>query len=42
VAMLFAQVSDIRASGLEGPQAKQPEQGHEGEVARGATTRGPQ
>jgi len=33
VTMLFAQVGDVRASGLEDPQAEQPEHGHEGEVA---------
>ena len=34
VAVLFAQVSDVRAGGLEDPQAEQPEHGHQREVAR--------
>jgi hypothetical protein len=33
VAVLFAQVGDVRAGGLEDPQAEQAEQGHEREVA---------
>ena len=34
VAVLLAEVSDVRASGLEDPQAEQPEHGHQGEVVR--------
>jgi hypothetical protein len=32
VAVLFAEVGDIRAGGFEDPQAQQSEHGHEGEV----------
>jgi hypothetical protein len=31
--MLFAQVGDVGAAGLEDPQAKQPEHGHKRKVA---------
>jgi hypothetical protein len=34
VAVLLAQVGDVRAGGLEDPQAEQPEHGHEREVTR--------
>ena len=34
VAVLFAEVGDVRAGGLEDPQADQPEHGHQREVAR--------
>jgi hypothetical protein len=34
VAVLLAEVGDVRAGGFEGPQAKQAEHGHQGEVAR--------
>jgi hypothetical protein len=33
VAVLFAKVGDVRAGGLEYPQAEQAEHGHEREVA---------
>jgi hypothetical protein len=33
VAVLFAEVSDVRAGGLEDPQAEKAEHGHEREVA---------
>jgi hypothetical protein len=32
VAVLFAEVADVRAGGFEDPQAQQAEHGHEGEV----------
>ena len=32
--MLFAQVSNVRAGGLEDPQAEEPKHGHEREIAR--------
>jgi hypothetical protein len=31
VAMLLAKVTDVRAGGLEDPQAQQPQHGHQGE-----------
>jgi hypothetical protein len=34
VAVLFAEVGDVRAGGLEDPQAEQPQHGHQGEVGR--------
>ena len=34
VAVLLTQVGDVRAGGLEDPQAEQPEHGDQGEVAR--------
>ena len=34
VTMLFAEIADVRSSGLEYPQAEQPEHGHQREVAR--------
>ena len=34
VAVLLAQVGDVRAGGLEDPQAQQAEHGHQREVAR--------
>jgi hypothetical protein len=34
VAVLFAEVGDVRAGGLEDPQAEEAEHGHEREVAR--------
>src|SRR5689334_14415441 len=34
VAVFFAEVGDIRASGLEDPQAEQPEHGYQREIAR--------
>jgi hypothetical protein len=33
VAVFLAEVGDVRAGGLEDPQAEQPEHGHQGEVA---------
>ena len=30
--MLLAEVADVRAGGLEDPQAQQPEHGHQGEA----------
>jgi hypothetical protein len=33
VAVLFAEVDDVRAGGLEDPQAEQPEHGHQREIA---------
>jgi hypothetical protein len=33
VTVLVAEVGDVRAGGLENPQAQQPEHGHEREVA---------
>ena len=33
VAVLLTKVGDVRAGGLEDPQAEQPEHGHQGEVA---------
>jgi len=33
VAVLFAEVGDVRAGGLEDPQAEQPEHGHQREAA---------
>jgi hypothetical protein len=33
VAVLFAEVDDVRAGGFEDPQAEQPEHGHQREVA---------
>ena len=32
MAVLFAEVGDIRAGGLEDPQAQQPQHGDQGEV----------
>jgi hypothetical protein len=32
VAVLFAEVADVRAGGFEDPQAQQAEHGHQGEV----------
>ena len=32
VPVFLAQVADVRAGGLEDPQAQQPEHGHKGEV----------
>jgi hypothetical protein len=34
VAVLFAEVGDVRAGGLEDPQAQQAEHGHQREIAR--------
>jgi hypothetical protein len=34
VAVLLAEVGDVRARGLEDPQAQQAEHGHQGEVGR--------
>ena len=34
VAMLFAEVPDVGADGLEDPQAQQPQQAHQREVGR--------
>jgi hypothetical protein len=34
VAVLFAEVGDVRAGGFEDPQAEQPEHGHQREVIR--------
>ena len=34
VSMLLAQIADVRASGLEDPQAKQPEHSHKGKVVQ--------
>jgi hypothetical protein len=34
VAVLFAEVGDVGAGGLEDPQAEQPEHGHEGGLPR--------
>jgi hypothetical protein len=34
VAVLFAQISDVRTGGLEDPQAEQPGHGHQREAAR--------
>jgi hypothetical protein len=34
VAVFFADIGDVRAGGLEYPQAQQPEHGHQREVAR--------
>jgi len=34
VAVLFAEIGDVRAGGLEDPQAEQSEHGHQREVAR--------
>src|SRR5216683_6987390 len=39
VAVLFAEVAYIRASGPEDSQAQEREHGHEGEVVRGSRTR---
>ena len=33
MAVLFAKIGDVRAGGLEDPQAEQPEHRHEREVA---------
>jgi len=41
VTVLFTQVGDVRAGGLEDTQAEEPEHGHQGEVAR-VRGRGPQ
>jgi hypothetical protein len=35
VAVLLAEIGDVRASGFEDPQAEQPEHGHQREVVRG-------
>jgi hypothetical protein len=34
VAVLFAQIGDVRPGGFEDPQAEQPKHGHQREVAR--------
>jgi len=34
VAVLFAEIGDVRGGGLEDPQAEQAEHGHQREVAR--------
>ncbi len=34
VAVLLAQVADVRTDGLEDPQAQQPKQANQGEVER--------
>jgi hypothetical protein len=34
VAVLLAEVGDVRAGGLEDPQAEQAEHGHQREIAR--------
>ena len=39
MAVLFAEVAYIRASGPEDSQAQEREHGHEGEVVRGSRTR---
>ncbi len=33
LAMLFAEIDDVRAGGLEDPQAEQPEHRHQREIA---------